>query len=178
MQPFTKSHRYRVPLDRANVDTDQIIPKQFLKRIERTGFGEFLFYDWRYLPERNSKPGVHHESSALSKRFYFGYRQKLWLRFFTRTRTLGTRGVRNSRDHCAFIRRHLRQQLLQEWNAAHRSTGDHRGEIMQRTQENEGYKLTFDLQTRQSRMRLDYRHAFKFPSFSVIACWKDLTISG
>jgi 3-isopropylmalate/(R)-2-methylmalate dehydratase small subunit len=38
-----------VPLDRPNVDTDQIIPKQFLKRIERTGFGEFLFYDWRYL---------------------------------------------------------------------------------------------------------------------------------
>jgi 3-isopropylmalate/(R)-2-methylmalate dehydratase small subunit len=37
-----------VPLDRANVDTDQIIPKQFLKRIERTGFGEFLFYDWRF----------------------------------------------------------------------------------------------------------------------------------
>src|SRR6266540_6296083 len=37
-------------LDRANVDTDQIIPKQFLKRIERTGFGEFLFYDWRFLP--------------------------------------------------------------------------------------------------------------------------------
>jgi 3-isopropylmalate/(R)-2-methylmalate dehydratase small subunit len=36
------------PLDRANVDTDQIIPKQFLKRIERTGFGEFLFYDWRH----------------------------------------------------------------------------------------------------------------------------------
>ncbi|MCU1264274.1 MAG: 3-isopropylmalate dehydratase, small subunit [Acidobacteria bacterium] len=39
-----------MPLDRANVDTDQIIPKQFLKRIERTGFGEFLFYDWRYRP--------------------------------------------------------------------------------------------------------------------------------
>ena len=36
------------PLDRINVDTDQIIPKQFLKRIERTGFGEFLFFDWRY----------------------------------------------------------------------------------------------------------------------------------
>jgi len=39
------------PLDRANVDTDQIIPKQFLKRIERTGFGEFLFYDWRRTAE-------------------------------------------------------------------------------------------------------------------------------
>ena len=36
------------PLDRANIDTDQIIPKQFLKRIERTGFGQFLFFDWRY----------------------------------------------------------------------------------------------------------------------------------
>jgi 3-isopropylmalate/(R)-2-methylmalate dehydratase small subunit len=47
MQPFRK-HRGRVaPLHRHNVDTDQIIPKQFLKRIERTGFGEFLFHDWR-----------------------------------------------------------------------------------------------------------------------------------
>ena len=47
MQPF-RTHQGRVaPLYRANVDTDQIIPKQFLKRIERTGFGEFLFFDWR-----------------------------------------------------------------------------------------------------------------------------------
>jgi len=50
MRPFT-IHTGRVAvLDRANVDTDQIIPKQFLKRVERTGFGEFLFYDWRFLP--------------------------------------------------------------------------------------------------------------------------------
>ncbi len=48
MKPFTL-HRGRVaPLDRANVDTDQIIPKQFLKRIEKTGFGQFVFYDWRF----------------------------------------------------------------------------------------------------------------------------------
>lgn len=47
MQPF-RTHKGRVaPLKRANVDTDQIIPKQFLKRIERTGFGEFLLFDWR-----------------------------------------------------------------------------------------------------------------------------------
>ena len=47
MKPF-RVHKGRVaPLDRANVDTDQIIPKQFLKRVERTGFGEFLFFDWR-----------------------------------------------------------------------------------------------------------------------------------
>jgi 3-isopropylmalate/(R)-2-methylmalate dehydratase small subunit len=48
MQPFTKLTGIAAPLDRANVDTDQIIPKQFLKRIERTGFGQFLFYDWRF----------------------------------------------------------------------------------------------------------------------------------
>jgi 3-isopropylmalate/(R)-2-methylmalate dehydratase small subunit len=44
------------PLDRANIDTDQIIPKQFLKRVERTGFGQFLFYDWRYLPDGQLSP--------------------------------------------------------------------------------------------------------------------------
>ena len=42
---------HAVPLNRADVDTDQIIPKQFLKRIERTGFGEFAFFDWRYLED-------------------------------------------------------------------------------------------------------------------------------
>jgi 3-isopropylmalate/(R)-2-methylmalate dehydratase small subunit len=47
MQPFKKIAALAAPLDRVNVDTDQIIPKQFLKRIERTGYGEFLFFDWR-----------------------------------------------------------------------------------------------------------------------------------
>ena len=56
MNPFTKHTGLVAPLNRANVDTDQIIPKQFLKRIERTGFGEFLFYDWRYLPDGQPNP--------------------------------------------------------------------------------------------------------------------------
>lgn len=56
MQPFRKHTGLVAPLDRANVDTDQIIPKQFLKRIERTGFGQFLFYDWRYLPDGRVNP--------------------------------------------------------------------------------------------------------------------------
>ncbi|HVK06691.1 MAG TPA: 3-isopropylmalate dehydratase small subunit [Armatimonadaceae bacterium] len=51
MQPFTKLTAVAAPMDRVNVDTDQIIPKQFLKRIERTGFGQFLFFDWRYLAD-------------------------------------------------------------------------------------------------------------------------------
>ncbi len=56
MIPFS-IHTGRVAwLDRANVDTDQIIPKQFLKLIQRTGFGEFLFHDWRYLPDGEPDP--------------------------------------------------------------------------------------------------------------------------
>ena len=55
MKPFRVHKGLLAPLDRVNVDTDQIIPKQFLKRIERTGFGEFLFFDWRQAP--GEKPG-------------------------------------------------------------------------------------------------------------------------
>jgi 3-isopropylmalate/(R)-2-methylmalate dehydratase small subunit len=56
MNPFRKHIGLVAPLDRANVDTDQIIPKQFLKRIERTGFGQFVFYDWRYSPDGKPDP--------------------------------------------------------------------------------------------------------------------------
>jgi len=56
MLPFRRHTGIVAPLDRPNVDTDQIIPKQFLKRIERTGFGEFLFYDWRYKAEGERNP--------------------------------------------------------------------------------------------------------------------------
>jgi len=51
MEPFTQYKGTVVPLDRVNIDTDQIIPKQFLKLIERTGFGKYLFYDWRFLED-------------------------------------------------------------------------------------------------------------------------------
>jgi len=56
MEPFKTLSGIVAPLDRRNVDTDQIIPKQFLKRIERTGYGEFLFFDWRYLPDGSPNP--------------------------------------------------------------------------------------------------------------------------
>jgi 3-isopropylmalate/(R)-2-methylmalate dehydratase small subunit len=56
MQPFRTVTALAAPLDRTNVDTDQIIPKQFLKRIERTGYGEFLFFDWRRTPSGDPDP--------------------------------------------------------------------------------------------------------------------------
>ena len=57
MQPFTKHSGKVVAMDRVNVDTDQIIPKQFLKRIERKGFGQFLFFDWRFHEDGSDNPG-------------------------------------------------------------------------------------------------------------------------
>ena len=56
MTPFIKHRGRAATLDRVNVDTDQIIPKQFLKRIERTGFGQYLFYDWRFRDDGSPDP--------------------------------------------------------------------------------------------------------------------------
>lgn len=67
MQAFRVHTGLVVPLDRNNVDTDQIIPKQFLKRIERTGFGEFLFFDWR-----RTSDGAEDSSFVLNQPRYRG----------------------------------------------------------------------------------------------------------
>ena len=56
MEPFTTHTGLVAPLDRVDVDTDQIIPKQFLKRIERTGYGQFLFHDWRAREDGSPDP--------------------------------------------------------------------------------------------------------------------------
>ena len=56
MQQFKKHRGLVAPMDRVNVDTDQIVPKQFLKAITREGFGRTLFYDWRYLPGEKPNP--------------------------------------------------------------------------------------------------------------------------
>ena len=55
MQPFIKHTGLAAPLDRVNIDTDAIIPKQFLRKIERTGFGKHLFHEWRYLDYEGTK---------------------------------------------------------------------------------------------------------------------------
>jgi 3-isopropylmalate/(R)-2-methylmalate dehydratase small subunit len=78
MKPFTKHSGIVAPMDRADVDTDQIIPKQFLKRIERTGFGEFLFFDWRFHDDGAHNPDfeLNHphakDASVLLARANFG----------------------------------------------------------------------------------------------------------
>jgi 3-isopropylmalate/(R)-2-methylmalate dehydratase small subunit len=56
MRPFTKHTGLVAPMDRVNVDTDQMVPKQFLKLLTREGYGRVLFYDWRYLPGEKPNP--------------------------------------------------------------------------------------------------------------------------
>ena len=56
MQPFQKISTIVTPFDKVNVDTDQIVPKQFLKLVQKTGFGEFLFFNWRYDEKKNPDP--------------------------------------------------------------------------------------------------------------------------
>lgn len=56
MEPYVKHESIAALMDRSNVDTDQIVPKQFLKEVQRTGFGKHLFFDWRYLPDGSPNP--------------------------------------------------------------------------------------------------------------------------
>ncbi len=67
MQAFTRLDGLVIPLDRANVDTDAIIPKQYLKSVKRTGFGPNLFDDWRYLEP--GEPGMDHSKRPLNPDF-------------------------------------------------------------------------------------------------------------
>ena len=94
-------------LDRDDVDTDQIIPKQFLKRVERTGFGEFLFYDWAKEPgwELPRNPIL-----AAGRNFGCG--------LVARARAVGARGLRLRGGGGAELRGHLLLQLHQDRAAA------------------------------------------------------------
>ncbi|MEC9329764.1 MAG: 3-isopropylmalate dehydratase small subunit, partial [Pseudomonadota bacterium] len=67
MKPFTQIRGVVLPIDRANVDTDAIIPKQYLKSVAKFGFGANLFDEWRYLDR--GEPGQEHSSRRINKNF-------------------------------------------------------------------------------------------------------------
>jgi len=148
MQPFHKHTGVVAPLDRVNVDTDQIIPKQFLKRIERTGFGQFLFYDWRFSPEGQHIPHfvLHHprykEATILiaGKNFGCGSSREhaVWA-----LADYGFRVVVASSFADIFANNSLKNGLLTV-----RLTDDEVAQIMRRAHEIENYRLTVDLETR------------------------------
>ena len=92
MQPINVLTSIAVPLDISNIDTDQIIPKQFLKRIERTGYGEFLFYDWRRIQE-GPDAGKPNTEFALNQAEYAGAKILIAGKNF---------GCGSSREHAAW----------------------------------------------------------------------------
>jgi 3-isopropylmalate dehydratase small subunit len=80
MKSFTTHTGLVVTMDRANVDTDQIIPKQFLKRIERTGFGQFLFWDWRFRRTMAPTTRLRTQSSRCERAQHSCCAAELWQR--------------------------------------------------------------------------------------------------
>jgi 3-isopropylmalate/(R)-2-methylmalate dehydratase small subunit len=146
MKSFRQHTGLVAPLDRANVDTDQIIPKQFLKRIERTGFGEFVFYDWRYQPDGQPDP-----TFVLNEPRYLGASILVADKNF---------GCGSSREHAPWALGEYGFRVIIAPSFADifanncfkngmlpiTLTAEQVREIMTRTQQNEGYTLTVDLE--------------------------------
>lgn len=166
MLPFHIHTGIVAPLDRPNVDTDQIIPKQFLKRIERTGFGEFLFYDWRY-----KATGERNPSFVLNDERYAGASILVTGRNF---------GCGSSREHAPWalldygfraivapsfadifanncLKNGVLPVVLSEAEVA---------ELLRRAQALEGYRLTVDLENRAVTDSDGFSASFEIDDFS------------
>jgi len=165
MKPFTV-HRGRVaPLDRVNVDTDQIIPKQFLKRIERTGFGQFLFYDWRF-----SADGKKNADFVLDEPRYAGASILVAGRNFgcgsSREHAVwaladfGFRAVISSSFADIFANNSTKNGFL-----AVQLSEDEVGRLMQRAQEIDDYQVTIDLQKLEVSDAQGFRAKFSMDEF-------------
>jgi 3-isopropylmalate/(R)-2-methylmalate dehydratase small subunit len=157
-----RSHRGRVaPLERVNVDTDQIIPKQFLKRIERTGFGQFLFYDWRFAADgkKNSdfvldEPRYAGASILVAgKNFGCGSSREhaVWA-----LADFGFRAVISSSFADIFANNSTKNGFLTVCLKENEAS-----ELMRRSRDLKDYQLTIDLE--QCEVRDDKGFAAKFP---------------
>ena len=162
MKAFRTHTGLVAPLDRANVDTDQIIPKQFLKRIERTGFGEFLFYDWRYMPD--GKPNM---EFVLNQPRYQGASILVAGKNF---------GCGSSREHAPWALGEFGFRVIIAPSFADIFANNcfkngllpialPVAEIMRRAQEIEGYMLTVDLETQMITDENGLRVPFEVSSF-------------
>jgi 3-isopropylmalate/(R)-2-methylmalate dehydratase small subunit len=146
MESFRRHTGKVVPLDKVNVDTDQIIPKQFLKRIERTGFGEFLFYDWRFSADgKKNGDFVLHEpryanASILVAGKNFGCGSSREHAVWALT-DFGFRVVIASSFADIFANNSLKNSLL-----TIRLTDPQVAEITRRSKQIENYELTADLE--------------------------------
>jgi 3-isopropylmalate/(R)-2-methylmalate dehydratase small subunit len=165
MKPFTL-HRGRVaPLDRVNVDTDQIIPKQFLKRIEKTGFGQFLFYDWRFGADGKKNSDFvlqepRYEGATIlvaGKNFGCGSSREhaVWA-----LADFGFRAVISSSFADIFANNSAKNGFL-----AVRLSDDEVATVMKRAQEIDDYQVTVDLEKCEVRDEQDFRAKFPIDEF-------------
>jgi 3-isopropylmalate/(R)-2-methylmalate dehydratase small subunit len=165
MKSFTV-HRGRVaPLDRVNVDTDQIIPKQFLKRIERTGFGQFVFYDWRFSADgkKNSDFVLHdprYEGASVlvaGRNFGCGSSREhaVWA-----LADFGFRAVISSSFGDIFANNSAKNGFL-----AVRLSEDEVAELMQQAEEIDGHQVTIDLEKCEVRDEQGFRATFPMDEF-------------
>jgi len=165
MKPFTV-HRGRVaPLDRVNVDTDQIIPKQLLKRIEKTGFGQFLFYDWRFAADGKRNPDfVLHEprfegASVLLAGRNFGCgssrEHAVWA-----LADFGFRAVISSSFADIFANNSTKNGFLTV-----QLSEDEVAELMRRADSIDSYQLTIDLEKCEVRDDQGFRARFSVDEF-------------
>ena len=166
MQPFRKHTGLVAPFDRVNVDTDQIIPKQFLKRIERTGFGQFLFNDWRFSGQGEKITDfVLHEPRyqgatilVAGKNFGCGSSREhaVWA-----LADFGFRVVIASSFADIFANNSLKNGLLTV-----RLTDDQVAEIMRRAQQVDGYQLTVDLESQRVEDGKGFAASFAVDEFA------------
>jgi 3-isopropylmalate/(R)-2-methylmalate dehydratase small subunit len=146
MEPFRRHTGLVAPLDRVNVDTDQMVPKQFLKLCTREGFGRFLFYDWRYLPGEKPNPEFvlndprYKGASVLIARDNFGCGSSRehapWAIL-----DYGFRAILAPSYADIFYNNCFKNGIL----PATLPTGQI-DELFKRTEQNEGYRLTVDLE--------------------------------
>lgn len=165
MKPFTV-HRGRVaPLDRVNIDTDQIIPKQFLKRIEKTGFGQFVFYDWRFGADGKKNPhfvlhSPRYEGASIlvaGKNFGCGSSREhaVWA-----LADFGFRAVISSSFADIFANNSTKNGFLTV-----RLTDDELATVMQRAQQVDNYEITIDLEKSEVRDEQGFRASFPIDEF-------------
>jgi len=165
MKVFTV-HRGRVaPLDRVNVDTDQIIPKQFLKRIEKTGFGQFVFYDWRFGADGKKNPDfVLHEPRydgatvlVAGKNFGCGSSREhaVWA-----LADYGFRAVISSSFADIFANNSTKNGFLTV-----KLSEPEVATVMQRAQQVDNYELTIDLEKCEVRDEQGFRANFPVDAF-------------
>lgn len=165
MEKFTKLTGRVAPLNRVNVDTDQIIPKQFLKRIERTGFGEYAFFDWRYLED-----GVPNPDFILNEARYQGASILVAGRNF---------GSGSSREHAPWALNEMgfRAIIAPSFADIFRNNCMQNGMtpvvlmqsdvdyIMGNALKGAGYKVTVDLQTQTVSDDSGFEASFEFDAF-------------